>query len=171
MYVNCILYHFTLLHALACKFYWKQQKQLVKTTSSFSPRNLAALLNRRACCPPQKKLFLSVVKVVSIYKTSPLYTLYMFYTANHSPLFSFRVFRVFRGSNHDTLRARGACNRIPHLGVSPPQQEPFITHVYRPHIIPKTPIFLYPPRRKQPQHKRIKRPPVCRYDVKKYSPI
>ncbi len=31
---------------------WKQQKQHVKTTSSFSPRNLAAFLNRRACCPP-----------------------------------------------------------------------------------------------------------------------
>ena len=78
MSICCILYHFPLLHVLACKFYWKQQKQLVKTTSSFSPRNLAALLSRRACCPPQKKLFLSVVKVVSIYKTSPLY---MFYTA------------------------------------------------------------------------------------------
>ena len=81
MSICCILYHFLLLHVLACKFYWKQQKQRVKTTSSFSPRNLAALLNRRACCPPQKKLFLSVVKVVSIYKTSPLYTFYMFYTA------------------------------------------------------------------------------------------
>ena len=78
MSICCILYHFPPLHVLACKFYWKQQKQLVKTTSSFSPRNLAALLSRRACCPPQKKLFLSVVKVVSIYKTSPLY---MFYTA------------------------------------------------------------------------------------------
>ena len=35
-------------------FYWTQQKQRVKTTSSFSPRNLAAFLNRRTCCPPQK---------------------------------------------------------------------------------------------------------------------
>lgn len=95
MYVNCILYHFTLLHALACKFYWKQQKQLVKTTSSFSPRNLAALLNRRACCPPQKKLFLSVVKVVSIYKTSPLYTLYIIPTRLTIPLSSLFVYFVY----------------------------------------------------------------------------
>jgi len=50
--------------SFSIKFYLKQQKQHVKTTSSFSPRNLAALLNRRACCPPQQKLFLSVVNVV-----------------------------------------------------------------------------------------------------------
>jgi hypothetical protein len=29
----------------------------------------------------------------------------------------------------------------------------------------------HPPRRKQPQHKRIKRPPVCRYDVQKYPTV
>ena len=47
----------------------------------------------------------------------------------------------------NTLRARGVCSRISHPSVFPPQQEPFFTHVYRPCIIPKTPIFLYPPRR------------------------
>jgi hypothetical protein len=31
--------------------YWKQQKQLVKTTSSFSPRNRAALLKPGAVAP------------------------------------------------------------------------------------------------------------------------
>jgi len=36
---------------LAYKFFWKQQKQLVKTTSSFSPRNRAALLNPGAVAP------------------------------------------------------------------------------------------------------------------------
>jgi hypothetical protein len=33
------------------KFFWKQQKQLVKTTSSFSPRNRAALLKPGAVAP------------------------------------------------------------------------------------------------------------------------
>jgi hypothetical protein len=36
---------------LAYKFVWKQQKQLVKTTSSFSPRNCAALLKPGAVAP------------------------------------------------------------------------------------------------------------------------
>jgi hypothetical protein len=38
-------------HVLAYKFFWKQQKQLAKTTSSFSPRNRAALLKPGAVAP------------------------------------------------------------------------------------------------------------------------
>ena len=56
---------FRVLHVLAYKFIWKQQKQLVKTTSSCSPRNRAALLKPGAVAPGWKKLFLSVVMVVS----------------------------------------------------------------------------------------------------------
>jgi len=37
--------------ALACKFFWKQLEQLVKTTSSFSPRNCAAILKPGAVAP------------------------------------------------------------------------------------------------------------------------
>jgi hypothetical protein len=36
---------------LACKFFWKQLEQLVKTTSSFSPRNCAAILKPGAVAP------------------------------------------------------------------------------------------------------------------------
>jgi hypothetical protein len=36
---------------LACKFFWKQPEQLVKTTSSFSPRNRAAILKPGAVAP------------------------------------------------------------------------------------------------------------------------
>jgi hypothetical protein len=50
---------------LAYKLFWKQQKQLIKTTSSFSPRNRAAPLKPGAVAPGWKKLFLSVVMVVS----------------------------------------------------------------------------------------------------------
>jgi len=50
---------------LTYKFFWKQQKQPVKTTSSFSPRNRAALLKPGAVAPGWQKLFLSVVMVVS----------------------------------------------------------------------------------------------------------
>jgi hypothetical protein len=50
---------------LACKLFWKQPEQLVKTTSSFSPRNLAAILKPGAVAPGWQELFLSVVIVVS----------------------------------------------------------------------------------------------------------
>ena len=50
---------------LACKLFWKQPEQLVKTTSSFSPRNLAAILKPGAVAPGWQELFLSVVMVVS----------------------------------------------------------------------------------------------------------
>ena len=50
---------------LAYKFFWKQPEQLVKTTSSFSPRNLAAILKPGAVAPGWQELFLSVVIVVS----------------------------------------------------------------------------------------------------------
>ena len=51
---------------LAYKFFWKQLEQLAKTTSFFSPRNRAAFLEAgRGCARKNKKLFLSVVMVVS----------------------------------------------------------------------------------------------------------
>jgi hypothetical protein len=50
---------------LAYKFFWKQPEQLVKTTSSFSPRNRAAILKPGAVAPGWQELFLSVVMVVS----------------------------------------------------------------------------------------------------------
>jgi len=50
-----IYYSFVVLlscsFSLVYEFFWKQQKQLVKTTSSFSPRNRAALLKPGAVAP------------------------------------------------------------------------------------------------------------------------
>ena len=65
----------------------KQQKQRVKTTSSFSPRNLAALLNRRACCPPQKKLFLQNLPT--------LHVLHVLHGYNHFVYFVVQIFASF----------------------------------------------------------------------------
>jgi hypothetical protein len=50
---------------LTSKFFWKQQQQLVKTTSFFSPRNRAAFWKLGAVAPRSHKLFLQVVMVVS----------------------------------------------------------------------------------------------------------
>ena len=58
------------------KFYWKQQEQLVKTIF-FPPRNCAAFLNRRAVARRKRKLFLTVVNVVSLDNPTKLMLIYI----------------------------------------------------------------------------------------------
>ena len=61
--------------------------------------------------------------------------LFPFYTAK-----PFRVFSVFRGSNHNTLSPRGVCSRIPHpRHFRRDSHGLFIAHVYLLHIIPLSP--------------------------------
>ena len=64
---SCALSSFATASICNCfyKLFWKQPEQLVKTTSSFSPRNLAAILKPGAVAPGWQELFLSVVIVVS----------------------------------------------------------------------------------------------------------
>jgi len=52
-------------HNAGVLLFWKQPEQLVKTTSSFSPRSRAAILKPGAVAPGCQELFLSVVMVVS----------------------------------------------------------------------------------------------------------